>query len=188
MILLITSALVETLTKHMFSNYLDARDKVEIGGAPSWYMMPVDDEMCVFAHKSGDMDTIDIVKNYARLKMIKKIDDTIDIVIYENLKNVQNKKEKEVINKWKIDSNLPVFVNQNLNYSRVSYEDEINATFARACIPNEIFINYQTERLKTIKKEVLKFKSNSALDEMDAELTGSSTPHKDPNDPFAELP
>ncbi len=186
MLLLITSALVETLTKHMFSNYLDSLDKVDIGGAPSWYMQPVDDDMCVFAHKSGDIDTIDFVKNKARLKLIKKIDDTIDIVIYENVKNITNQKEKEIVDKWKMDTNLPIFVNKNLDYSRVSYEDEIKATFVRACIPKKIFIDYQSNRLKTIKKEVLKFKSNNAVDEMENELAGKEV-KKDPNDPFSEL-
>ena len=120
--------------------------------------------------------------------MIKNINGTIDIVIYENMKNVKNKKEKEVINKWKQDANLPVFVNQNLDFSRVAFEDEINTTFVRACIQNQTIIIYQSERLKTIKKEVLKFKSKSALDEMDMEMNGGSDKPIDPNDPFAELP
>jgi len=188
MLLLIASALIETLTKHMLNNHLDARDKIQIGGAPSWYMMPVDDEMCVFTHKNGGLDMIDITKNNAKLKMIKNINDKIDIVIYTNMKNVKNKKEKAVIDKWKQDSNLPIFVNQNLAFSRVSFEDEINTTFVRACISNHTIITYQTERLQTIKKEILKFKSNSALDYMDKELNGNSSQKKDPNDPFSELP
>ena len=186
MLLLITSALVETLTKHMFSKYLDSLDRVDIGGAPSWYMKPVDDEMCVFTHKTGNMDTIDFVKEKARLKMIKKVDDTIDIVIYENIKNITNKKEKAVVDKWKIDSNLPVFINKNLHYTRISYEDEINAVFARGCIPKKVFIDYQTDRLKTIKKEVLKYKSTIAIEEMENELLGEKV-KKDPDDPFSEL-
>jgi len=188
MLLLITNALIETLVKHMFNNHLDEKDKIEIGGAPSWYMMPVEDEMCIFTHKSGGLDMIDIVKDNAKLKMIKKINDTIDIVIYKNMKNVTNKKEKAVVNNWKKDSNLPVFVSLNLEYNRLKYEDEIETTFARACIPNKIIIAYQTERLKIIKKEVTKFKSKSALDEMDMELNGGSNKPKDPNDPFSELP
>lgn len=186
MLLVITSALIESLTKHMFSTYLNTLDKVDIGGAPSWYMKTVDDEMCVFTHKTGGIDTIDFVKNKARLKMIKKIDDTIEIVIYDNIKNISTLKEKEVVNKWKIDSNLPIFVNKSLAYSRVSYEDEINATFIRACIPKKIFIDYQSSRLEIIKKEVLKFKSNSAVTEMENELSGKKV-EKDPNDPFVEL-
>jgi len=186
MIVLITGALVETLTKYMFNKYLDSLDRIDIGGAPSWYMKPVDDEMCVFTHKTGNMDTIDFVKEKARLKMIKKIDDTIDIVIYENIKNITNTKEKAVVDKWKIDSNLPVFVNKNLHYTRISYEDEINAVFARGCIPKKVFIDYQTDRLKSIKKEVLKYKSNTLIKEMENDLLGKKS-NKNSNDPFSEL-
>ena len=186
MVLLIAGALVETLTKFMFNKYLDSLDKIDIGGAPSWYMVPVDDEMCVFTHKIGNMDSIDFVKNKARLKMIKKIDNTIDIIIYENIKNITNNKEKEIVHRWKKDENLPIFVNKNLHYTRISYEDEINAVFARGCIPKKVFIDYQTQRLQTIKKEVIKYKSNSAMAEMENDLLGKQTP-KDPNDPFVEL-
>ncbi|MGB5866614.1 MAG: hypothetical protein WBG69_01960 [Arcobacteraceae bacterium] len=187
MLLLITGALVETLTKHMFQKYLNERDKIEIGGAPSWYMKSIDDEMCVFTHKQGNLDTIEISKENARLKMVKKINGTIDIVVYENVKNITNDKEKVLVEKWKIDSNLPVFVNKHLNFSRVTYEDEINTTFVRACIANETIINYQKERLQDIKKEVLKFKSKTTIDEMENDLSGTSY-EQDPNDPFSELP
>lgn len=187
MVMVITAALVETLTKHMFQQYLNARDKIEIGGAPSWYMKPIEDKMCVFAHKNGGLDNIEIVKDNSKIKMVKKINETIDIVIYENVKNIQNKKEKAVVDKWKVDSNLPVFVNKHIDFSRVAFEDEINTTFVRACIDNNTIIDYQKNRLNTIKKEVLKFKANTGIDEMESEIGGKS-PKKDANDPFAELP
>ncbi len=186
MLAIITGALVETLTKYMFGKYLDSLDKVDIDGAPSWYMKEVDDEMCIFTHKIGDMDSIDFVKEKARLKMIKKVNDTIDIVIYDNMKNIKTLKEKAVVEKWKIDSNLPVFINKNLHYSRISYESEINTLFARACIPKDVFIDYQKNRLEKIKIEVLNFKVNSSIEEMENDLSGDKKP-KDPNDPFSEL-
>ncbi|MEA3512850.1 MAG: hypothetical protein U9R37_04560, partial [Campylobacterota bacterium] len=184
MVLLITSALVETLTKHMFGNYLEQRDQIEIGGAPSWYMMPVDDEMCAFAHKKGSMDYIDRVKEKSSFKLKRKIDDTIEIVIYDNLKNIKNEKEKAVVNQFKKDIDLPVFIKKNVRYSRVSYEDEINTTFVRACIPKTTIISYQEERLKKIKNEVLNVKVNNAFDDMEREQT-KTTGYKDPNDPFS---
>ncbi|MEA2049397.1 MAG: hypothetical protein U9O56_01495 [Campylobacterota bacterium] len=188
MLLLITNALVETLVKHMFGNFLKEQDKIELDGAPSWYMNSVDDEMCVFTHKSGGIDYIDITKNNAKLKMIKKINGTIDIVIYENSRNITNKKEQAVVDFWKNDSKLPTFVDKNLRYSRVKFEKEIDTTFVRACIPNNIIIDYQKERLVKIKKEVTKFKSNNALDELDNELNGLHKAHKNHDDPFSELP
>ena len=187
MLLLITNALIETLTKHMFNNYLDEQDKITIGGAPSWYMMPVEDKMCTFAHKKGGLDYIDVVKKDARFKMIKKIDDTIEIVVYDNVKNIKTTKEKEVVEIFKHDPNLPIFVKKHIRYNRVSFEDEIDTTFVRACIPKTTIIEYQKDRLKDIKKEVLKVKSNSAFEDMELEQTKTKG-YKDPNDPFSELP
>ena len=68
MVTVIASALIETLTKHIFSKYLDAQDKIEVGGAPSWYMKPVNDQFCVFSHKKGGLDSIDIVKEKVRFR------------------------------------------------------------------------------------------------------------------------
>jgi len=53
MVILIANALVETLAKYMFSNYLDEQSQIKIGGAPSWYMQPVDNQICTFSHKKG---------------------------------------------------------------------------------------------------------------------------------------
>jgi hypothetical protein len=185
MLLLITNALIETLTKHMFKKYLDEQDKVQIGGAPSWYMKPIDDKMCTFAHKKGSYESVDIAKNDAKMKMIKKIDGTIEVVIHENTKKITNEKEKAVVEKFKVDTNLPLFVRQNINYSRVVYEDEVHTTFVRACIPNSNILEYQKERLTKIKKAVLKQKSKNAFGELDMDMKGQKS--NDPNDPFSEL-
>lgn len=170
MLMVITSALVETLVKHMFNNYLNERDKVEIDGAPSWYMDPVEDKLCSFSHKIGNINNIDIVKKNARFKMIRKIDNTINIIIYDNMKNVKSDKEKKLIKKFKKDKNLPLFVDKNLDYSKIKYEKEINTTFVKACIEKNTIIDYQKERLNLIKKEILNSKVNDAFNELDKEL------------------
>jgi len=170
MLIVIVSALVETLTKHMFQKALNNMDKVEIGGAPSWYMDKIDDEMCTFTHATGGFDSIEIAKSKSKLKMIKDINNLVKVVVYENTKNITAPKEKALLNKWQDDEKLDVFVLKNLKYSRVSYEDEVNTAFVRSCIPNKLVIQYQKERLGKIKKSLLTFKTNSALDELDQEL------------------
>ncbi|MEA3314653.1 MAG: hypothetical protein U9Q30_02190 [Campylobacterota bacterium] len=170
MLMVITSALVETLVKHMFNNYLDERDKVEMDGAPSWYMEPVDDKLCSFSHKTGTMDNIDIVKSNARFKIIRKIDKTIEIIIYDNMKNIKNEREKKLIRRFKEDKELPLFVDKYLHYPKIKYEEEIKTTFVKACISKDSIIDYQKERLVIIKKEVLNSKVNDAFAELEAEL------------------
>eukprot|EP01155_Anaeramoeba_flamelloides_P018337 Anaeramoba_flamelloidesa569938_62.p2 GENE.a569938_62~~a569938_62.p2 ORF type:complete len:173 (-),score=6.24 a569938_62:741-1259(-) len=168
MVTVIAAALVETLTKHMFGKFLDGMDKVEIGGAPSWYMVELDDELCTFAHKKGGYDSIEIAKERAKFKMVKKIDGIVEIVIHDNMQDVRGVKEQTIVDRWRKDANLPVFVNKHLDFSRVSYEDEVDTTFVRSCIPRETITNYQKDRLFEIESLVLDQKSKNAMDELDS--------------------
>lgn len=185
MVVLIVGALTETLVKHMFSKYLNEMDKVEIGGAPSWYMVPIKNQMCVFTHQKGSLDSVEYAKNKARFKMKRKIDDTIEIVVYDNLKNIQNEKEQAIVDKFKKDAHLPVFVDKHLNFSMTTYEDEISTAFVRACIPLDTVVDYQKGRLQKIHKEVVKHKANVGFDELDQSVGNTKNDNHD--DPFSEL-
>jgi len=187
MILIIVEALVSSLTKHVCNSYLTEQEKIDIDGAPYWYMKQLDNEMCTFAHKTGGLDSIEIAKKNSKLKLIKKINGTIDSVIYSNLSNIKNKKEKEVIERFRKDDNLKYFINKNIKYSKIIFAEEIDTTFTRSCIPNDAIINYQTNRLQKIKQEVLKVKVNSAFDELNGDLTSQKS-SLDKDDPFSELP
>lgn len=172
--MLIVAPMVETLVKHMTQKYLDEMDGVKIGGAPSWYMEPVKDEMCVFTHQKGGFSSIDIAKKNSKIKMTKKINDVIEVVIYENKSNIKDKKEKMLLDGFKVDENLGVFVKQNLNYSKVTYEDEVKMAFVRACIPAKTIKFYQENRLMDINEAVLGAKSSSAFDSLDSEFGDES--------------
>ena len=170
MLSIIACALVSSFTKYVATKTFNSFDTIDVGGAPSWYMKPVSDEMCVFTHSKGGLDSIEIAKNNSTIKMVKKINSVIDISIYNNTKHIKNEKEKQLLKLWSKDKNIDMFVLKNLNYSKIVYEDEIDTTFVRACIPHKIVIDYQDQRLNNIQKSLLKYKMNSALDELDAEL------------------
>jgi hypothetical protein len=170
MVIIITEALVQTLVKYIFNSYLNEVDKVEINGAPSWYMKPIDNNLCVFSYKSGEFNILDDIKHNSKIKLTKKINNLIEISIYDNLKHIKNEQERTIIDLWKIDSKLPIFIDKNINYSRLTYEEEINSAFIRTCIPTQTIINYQKSRLNEIKREVVKVKMDSALEELDFEL------------------
>jgi len=178
MVMLIVGAMVETLVKHMTKNYLEEMDGIKVGGAPSWYMKPVKDQMCVFTHSKGGLGSIDIAKKNASYKMTQKINGLIEVVIYENIGKVKNKKEKSVVDKFKHDDNLGVFVNSNLKYTQVVYEEKIKTSFVRACIPTKTIQTYQKDRLMDINSAVLGAKSSSAFDALDDEF-GDSSDSKD---------
>jgi hypothetical protein len=170
MLSVIACALVNSLAQHIFTNILNEQNKIQIGNAPSWYMKPVEDKMCVFTHSSGGYNSIKISKDNAKIKMIKSIDNLIDIAIYDNTKHIKKSKEKELIKLWAEDENLNTFVSKNLNYSKIIYEDEVDTTFVRACISKQTIIDYQDDRLENIQKSLLKYKMNNALDELDEAL------------------
>jgi hypothetical protein len=179
MVMLIVGAMVETLVKHMTQKYLDNMDGVKIGGAPSWYMEPVKDQMCVFAHNKGSFGSVDVAKDKARFKMSKKINDVIEVVIYDTKGNIKDEKEKLTVERFKKDENLGSFVKSNMNYSKVTYEDEIKTAFVRACIPAKTIIAYQKDRLMAINEAVLGTKSNSAFGALDDEFEDDNSNKKD---------
>lgn len=179
MVMLIVGAMVETLVKHMTQKYLDNMDGVKIGGAPSWYMEPMKEQMCVFTHHTGSLSSVEVAKEDAHFKMTKKIDGLIDIVIYENITGAQDPKSKQVVEKFKKDQNLDSFVKKNMNYSKTVYEEKIKTAFVRACIPAQTIQEYQKARLMTINELVLSDKSDTAFESMDDEFGDSKSNKKD---------
>ncbi len=177
--MLIVGAMVETLAKHMTQKYLDNMDGVKIGGAPSWYMEPVKDQMCVFTHRKGSFNSIDIAKKNANFKMSKKINDVIEVVIYDTKGNIKDKKEKAVVNQFKKDENLGVFIKKNMKYNKVTYEEEVKTAFVKACIPVKTIMVYQEGRLMEINEAVLNAKTSSAFGSLDGEFGEDNSNKKD---------
>ncbi|MEF3192160.1 MAG: hypothetical protein K6347_06430 [Campylobacterales bacterium] len=171
MITVIAAALIETFTKHMFQKYLNEQDKIEIGKAPSWYMKPVDDKMCVFTHKQGGLESVEIAKGEARIVMRRKIDGLITVAVSEQFKRAKTPEERALIEKWKDDPDLPIFIQRAIDYSRVSYEDEINTTFMRACILKTVLIDYEKKRLQAIGESLAKHRANKAMDELESTIS-----------------
>jgi hypothetical protein len=161
---------IEALAKHMITQSLNEMSKVDIGGAPSWYMKPVDNKICTFSHNNNGMNYIEHTKNETRIKMVKKLDDIIEVIIYEKYKNIKDNREKEILKQWSIDNNLEIFVKSKINFEKVIFENEINTTFVRACIPQEDVLNYERKRIGKIEKNILKYKSNMAFDELENSL------------------
>jgi hypothetical protein len=76
--------------------------------------------------------------------------------------------KKDILKKWSTDENLPTFVKSKIDYEKVIFEDEINTTFVRACIPHKDILDYERTRLGKIEKRITKYKSKKAFDELDS--------------------
>ena len=167
MVTIITTALIETLVKHMFTKALNEMDTVSIDSAPSWYMKPVNDDICSFSSANGRVSSINTAKNQAMNQMDTKINNIIDITIHDNIKSATTNKEQQLLDQWKFDPNLDMFIMKNLNYNKIVYEEEIDTSFVRACIPKKDILSYQKERLEIIGKSLLNYKADSAMNELD---------------------
>lgn len=170
MVSLLASALVNTLVDYMFNQAMNKMDSVHIDNAPSWYMQKVDDDMCSFASSRGGIGLIEDTKNNASYQMYKDINGLINITVYENIKTVTTDKEQRLVEQWKSDPNLDTFIQKNIDFNKIKYEDELDTTFVRACIPKKTIINYQKDRLKNINKSLLNHKADSAMNELDEML------------------
>lgn len=163
-------ALLKTLVSFMFEQYLYSTQEYDIDNAPSWYYQEKSSEMCAFTYQTGDLKSIDIAKANAHKQMQKKIKKVIDISIYEQYKNTLTKDESKVLKRFAKDENLGIFVDSKLKYIKVKYEDDINTSFVKACIPKQTIINYQTDRFKTVQNELQDFRFDNDMDDLEKEL------------------
>jgi len=166
MLMTVVSALVESLVKYTAKNFFNNISGVKIEGAPSWYMQPVNGKSCVYVYDHGDYTSIDRAKRKAKIKMEKKINGLIDVVIYQNAPKFNFSKEIALMRKFKKDENLDLFVEKNLKYDKIQYYKDKKETFLRACIDSDELIGYEKKRLEEIRENVLHYKVDSAFDEL----------------------
>lgn len=178
--------LVTALTGLLFNMGVKSMDKIQIDNAPSWYMEESNSNyIYVFSFKNGGIETIDPLKADLEIKMEKKIQDIIQTLIYENFRNINDPLEKELVNQFKKDANLPVFVKRYIKINRIKQQkgvkkglfreqkDEI--TFGSAILPKKELINYQKERLSLLREKIELGKSKKAYDKLDSEIESSET-------------
>jgi hypothetical protein len=174
--------LITTLTGFLFEGYLDTFKYNEINGAPTWYGSSGSSDVLVgYGYAQGGMESIKIAQKNCRMDIRRKIDKSIEVIIYDNFKHVKKPKEKEFLKRFKNDSELGTFVTKHLKYEKVEhlmpqektlFQDTRvrEETFAGCIIPKQAIIDYQKERLANISKELVNFKASNAFDELDAEL------------------
>ncbi len=181
MIDLIAIKLIEALGGFLFENYINKMAEISLENAPSWYENVVDEsKIYVFYAESGGVDIIPKAKNRTRELMIEKIDNIIEIVIYDNFRDIQSGAENRLIQEWKVDNNLPIFVDKSITYDKI---EQVGAreegfftkkrdamVFIRAYIPKKVVFEYQKERIINLKNGLLKEKSDSAFDELEDEI------------------
>ncbi len=170
MLSVITLALLKTLASFLFEQSLYTTVEYDIDDAPYWYYQEGSDEMCTFTYKQGGLESVEIAKKDAKNLMYKRIKTLTAKVAYENFSKVSNDKERLLVDKFKNDPDLHIFVDSYLTYVKVKHEDEAAITFVKACIEKEKIMKYETKRTDELKKTVMIQKSDTALDELEQEF------------------
>ncbi|MEA1919968.1 MAG: hypothetical protein U9N52_09025 [Campylobacterota bacterium] len=170
MLSVIGLALLKTLASFLLEQGLHTTVEYDIENAPYWYYQEGGDQMCTFTYKEGGLESIEIAKKEANTLMNSRIKTLTTKVAYENFSKSSTPKEKLMVEGFKNDPELPIFVNSYLVYEKVKHEGDEAITFVKACIDKESIMTYQTKRLKALQKNIMIHKSDTALDDLEKEF------------------
>jgi hypothetical protein len=161
-------ALVKTLATYLFNGYLKNHyGSIDIEGGPFWYGREPSNEICVSTYRNGGLEELELTKNNAKIKLTKKINNIIGIVIYQNphFKHLKADEEK-FLDRIKSDKKLPLFVDANLEYKNIKVDKDKRMVFVRSCVKKDSFIKYEKERIEEIRKKLTYYKADKAFDEL----------------------
>lgn len=176
---IIALKLIATLTGFLFEGYLDTFKTVEIEGAPNWYQKSSNNQILLgYGYEIGGITSIEIAKEHCKKDLINKINKSVQVSIEDNFKHIKNAKEKEIVRLFATDSNLQIFVDKNLKFEKIEHleakekgifqKERVAQTFVGCAMPKQSILNYQKERLSEISKAVVNFKSDRAIEELEA--------------------
>ena len=167
MLSIIATAFVKTLASYLFGNYLKAHyGSVEIDGAPSWYGTEPNEAICVSTFRNGGIEELDLTKQDSKIKLRKKVNHILEIIIYKNFKNL-TPDEDAFLNSITKDKKLPLFVDGNLKFQNIKVDEGKKKVFVRSCLDKQAFIMYEKTRVKELAKELSYYKSDKAFNELD---------------------
>jgi len=167
MVIAVATALVKTLSSYLFSNYLKANyGSVEIDGAPSWYGTESDKLICVSTYRKGGIEKIEFTKEDSKIKLRKKVEHILELVIYKNFKNL-TPDEEHFLNSIKKDKKLPLFIDSDVRFQNIKVDEDKNMVFIRTCLDKEEFIKYEKDRVKQLSKNLTYYKADKGFDELE---------------------
>lgn len=163
----IVVALAKTLASYLFGGYLKNHyGSIEIDGAPSWYAREPREAICVSTYNKGGLEKLELIKKEAKIKLTKKINHIIEIVIYKNFKNLKAD-EEEFLKSVEKDKKLPLFVDANIKFQNIKVDKDKHMVFVRSCLDKMAFIKYEKKRLKELKKDLIFYKSDKLFNELE---------------------
>lgn len=163
-------ALAKSLIVFMFDTHLENLQSVKIQGAPSWYAQQTVDHVCDSGFAKGSLNAVDQSKKSAQLSMKKRIENSLQAVVYNSYRDRTANDELELIQGFIKDRNLQTFINANLIYENIEYREKSSTAFTRACITKESMLTYQQERLIKLAKTLSLHRRDKSINDLDAEV------------------
>jgi len=162
----IALSLIKALSSFIFSKMLVYSD-INIQGAPSWYQNQESAYICVSTFQQGGLESVDIAKNKSKRLLTDKINEIMEIVVYDNFRKLDNESEKTFIKTFLKDDDLPIFVNKTTEYRNIEYVKKYHTTFIRACIDKKALLDYEKERIELIRKKLTHKRADEAFEELE---------------------
>jgi hypothetical protein len=163
-------ALVKTFISFMFQQHLEHMQAVKIEGAPNWYYQQTVDHICDSGFAYGSLEAVEAAKGEARKQMVMHLKNAMETVVYENFRDRKDPAERDLIDSFKQDANLPVFVEGSVVYENIEYRDKQATAYTRVCIPKETLQAYQEERVAKLRKAVMLHHRDRAIGELEGEV------------------
>ncbi|MCW7752987.1 DUF4374 domain-containing protein [Desulfobotulus sp. H1] len=170
--------LVSVFAGFLFEQALATGNRIQIDGAPSWYYEEKNPQyLYVFAYRDGGLETLDPLRSDLTGEMEKRIQEIVDVVIYQNFRDVKDPVEQELIRQFSKDDNLSLFVRNHLRMDRIIQEEARDAGFMRQARPARAFgsailakkalLDYQTERVNRLQKRISQERARKGFEALD---------------------
>ncbi|MEA3554167.1 MAG: hypothetical protein U9R39_07200 [Campylobacterota bacterium] len=165
-------SLISTMISFLFEQNVLRRSSVDIQGAPSWYEKKSNPErIYVSTYINGDIDSIDETKQKVVKQITLIIENGYKVTIKKHFVGTYSKREKLFIDKMQKDFKLSQFVEQNVVFQNIKYNEKFKKVFIRGYINIDSLKEYQTNRMIKIKKKVLDYQFDDMMEELEKEAS-----------------
>ena len=160
-------SLISTVISYLFKQNILDKSSIDIQGAPSWYGKRSNpNRIYVSTIQKGNIEDIDSAKQKVVKKMTLIIENGYKVTIKKYFTYGYSKKERLFINKIQKDHKLHNFVEHNIVFQNIKYDQKHKIFFIRGYMDKKILEAYQMKRVIEIKKKVLNYQLDNMIEEL----------------------
>lgn len=165
--------LVSVLAGYLFEQALISQGQVKIDGAPGWYYKETSKkDMYAFSYLEGGYEVVEEMEKRLQDKMGQKVEDMIAVILKKEFADVQNPLERELLDRFRDDKDLPLFIRENLKIEKIEYVEPRKGApgrcFAGATLSMQVLFDYQKDRIEKIRYEISHHRADRGFEELDS--------------------